>query len=81
MISFRARGGRPQGCRGKAPYTEKEAKRMALNRERETRLVFAAYKCHHCQMWHIGRIIREVNGIRISEKSTLKFSKKKKTGK
>lgn len=69
---------KPQGCKGKTPYSQKKAKRIAAKRERETGLVFVFYKCSFCYRWHIGRIIREIHGMRVSEKSTLKLGKEPK---
>lgn len=44
-----------QGCNGKRQYaTHDEAHRVARNMRRHTDEPIGAYRCRHCQRWHLG---------------------------
>lgn len=41
-------------CHGKVKYSEASAPGVALQMQKKKREPFEAYKCRHCEGWHIG---------------------------
>jgi hypothetical protein len=41
-------------CRGKRRYSQKSAERAALTLAQKHHEPFQAYKCQHCDSWHVG---------------------------
>ena len=41
-------------CRGKRRYSQKSAERSTLTLAQKYHEPFQAYKCQHCDSWHVG---------------------------
>jgi len=50
-------GGKASSCNGKHPHTRASADKAALSMAQKHHEPFQAYKCQHCDFWHIGHAL------------------------
>lgn len=41
-------------CHGKQPYSQQSAEKAAIQMAIKKKEPFEAYKCRHCENWHVG---------------------------
>jgi hypothetical protein len=43
-----------RACNGKRPHSRSFAEHVALSMARKLHEPFQAYRCRHCEFWHVG---------------------------